>query len=125
MSLFDADPEASPRSKLKLVVAYDGTDFHGFAAQPDVRTVAGVLSKAMDPLAAASIVNWQLAACVIASRRSLNRIVAERGMGSGFAATVYWNAPEPARAAPSAIDNHVAVDSALHPHDEVVVTSYW
>ena len=48
MSLFDADPEASPRPKLKLVVAYDGTDFHGFAAQPDVRTVAGVLSKALE-----------------------------------------------------------------------------
>lgn len=52
MSLFDAEPGASPRSgpaaKLKLVVAYDGTDFHGFAAQPDVRTVAGVLSPALE-----------------------------------------------------------------------------
>ena len=57
MSLFDAGPLSSPgdtpetpgrRSKLKLVVAYDGTDFHGFATQPDVRTVAGVLGKALE-----------------------------------------------------------------------------
>jgi tRNA pseudouridine38-40 synthase len=32
---------------LKLTVAYDGTDFHGFAAQPDVRTVEGVLRDAL------------------------------------------------------------------------------
>lgn len=33
--------------RLKLVVAYDGTDFHGFAPQRDVRTVAGVLAGAL------------------------------------------------------------------------------
>ena len=32
---------------LKLTVAYDGTDFHGFAAQPGTRTVEGVLSEAL------------------------------------------------------------------------------
>ena len=33
--------------RAKLVVAYDGTDFRGFAAQPDVRTVEGVLTEAL------------------------------------------------------------------------------
>ena len=32
---------------LKLTVAYDGTDFHGFAAQRDTRTVAGELGVAL------------------------------------------------------------------------------
>jgi tRNA pseudouridine38-40 synthase len=59
LSLFDADPgaqspasgeagESPQRPKLKLVVAYEGTDFHGFAAQPDVRTVAGTLAPALE-----------------------------------------------------------------------------
>jgi tRNA pseudouridine38-40 synthase len=32
---------------LKLTVAYDGTDFRGFAAQPDQRTVEGILTDAL------------------------------------------------------------------------------
>jgi tRNA pseudouridine38-40 synthase len=48
VSLFDAGPEHDTASKLKLVVAYDGTGFHGFAVQPDVRTVAGALGKALE-----------------------------------------------------------------------------
>lgn len=32
----------------KLVVAYDGTDFHGFAPQPGQRTVAGELGAALE-----------------------------------------------------------------------------
>ncbi|MFO7591717.1 MAG: tRNA pseudouridine(38-40) synthase TruA [Acidimicrobiia bacterium] len=39
--------EAPPVQRLQLVVAYDGTDFRGFAAQPDVRTVEGTLSAAL------------------------------------------------------------------------------
>jgi tRNA pseudouridine38-40 synthase len=38
----------APGDKLKLVVAYDGTDFRGFAAQPDVRTVEGELLDALE-----------------------------------------------------------------------------
>jgi len=32
----------------RLTVAYDGTDFHGWAAQPDLRTVAGELAGALE-----------------------------------------------------------------------------
>jgi tRNA pseudouridine38-40 synthase len=46
VSLFDAVPEGP--SRLKIVLAYDGTGFHGFAPQPDVRTVAGALGKALE-----------------------------------------------------------------------------
>lgn len=46
MSLFDSVPEGA--SKLRIVLAYDGTGFHGFAPQPEVRTVGGVLAKALE-----------------------------------------------------------------------------
>ncbi|AEB47285.1 MULTISPECIES: tRNA pseudouridine(38-40) synthase TruA [Micromonospora] len=36
------------RVRLRLDVAYDGTDFSGWAAQPDRRTVAGVLVQTLD-----------------------------------------------------------------------------
>lgn len=49
-TLFESDESVPGRSKLKLVVAYDGTDFHGFAAQPDVRTVEGVLAKVLEKI---------------------------------------------------------------------------
>ena len=51
VTLFDpAHRAAHPSTKIKLVVAYDGTDFSGFAAQPNqpgVRTVGGVLAEAV------------------------------------------------------------------------------
>ncbi|MEZ5183532.1 MAG: tRNA pseudouridine(38-40) synthase TruA [Acidimicrobiales bacterium] len=54
MTLFDvdpagrADPEAvGPTERLRLVVAYDGTPFHGFAVNEGVRTVAGDLGAAI------------------------------------------------------------------------------
>jgi len=50
VTLFDAaTPDAGP-AQVKLVVAYDGTDFSGFAhqpGQPHVRTVGGVLAQAI------------------------------------------------------------------------------
>jgi tRNA pseudouridine38-40 synthase len=60
VTLFDAGaPEPAPASTgpaaaatgttaVRLVVAYDGTDFHGFAEQPGQRTVAGVLVEALE-----------------------------------------------------------------------------
>jgi tRNA pseudouridine38-40 synthase len=47
VTLFDAAGDEGP-AKVKLVVAYDGTDFHGFAPQPVHRTVGGVLSAAIE-----------------------------------------------------------------------------
>ena len=52
MTLFDesvgpvSPPE--PLVRVRLVLAYDGSAFHGFAAQPGVRTVAGVLTEAIE-----------------------------------------------------------------------------
>jgi tRNA pseudouridine38-40 synthase len=40
-------PFAGADRVLRLTVAYDGTEFHGFAAQPDTRTVEGVLRDAL------------------------------------------------------------------------------
>jgi tRNA pseudouridine38-40 synthase len=34
--------------RLRLTLAYDGTDFHGWAAQPGLRTVEGELRRALD-----------------------------------------------------------------------------
>jgi len=41
-------PAPPSGDRLKLVVAYDGTDFHGFAGQPDVRTVESTLVDALE-----------------------------------------------------------------------------
>ncbi len=37
-----------PTRRLRLLVAYDGSGFHGFAAQPGVTTVAGALGGALE-----------------------------------------------------------------------------
>src|SRR5688572_13203553 len=51
MTLFDAPepaaPDAGPTERIRLVVAYDGAPFHGFARNEGVRTVAGVLTQAI------------------------------------------------------------------------------
>ena len=39
---------AAPSRRVRLVVAYDGTEFRGFALQPGVPTVAGALSAALE-----------------------------------------------------------------------------
>ncbi|GAX89291.1 tRNA pseudouridine(38-40) synthase TruA [Effusibacillus lacus] len=40
---------------IKLTIAYDGTDFHGFQAQPQLRTVQGTLEDALERLTGARI----------------------------------------------------------------------
>lgn len=40
----------APAVRLRLDLAYDGTDFHGWAVQPDRRTVAGVLAAGLTTL---------------------------------------------------------------------------
>jgi len=44
---YDADPTRSDTVRVRLDLAYDGTGFHGWAAQPGLRTVEGVLTDAL------------------------------------------------------------------------------
>jgi tRNA pseudouridine38-40 synthase len=36
--------------KIKLIIAYDGTDFHGWQIQPEVRTVSGEIKSALEKI---------------------------------------------------------------------------
>jgi tRNA pseudouridine38-40 synthase len=49
MTLFD--PPTEPLVRVRALVAYDGTDFHGFAEQPGPRTVGGLLRTAIEQVA--------------------------------------------------------------------------
>jgi tRNA pseudouridine38-40 synthase len=42
--------DAVPVARLRIDLAYDGADFHGFARQPDLRTVQGVVEDALERL---------------------------------------------------------------------------
>ena len=44
--------------RIKLVVAYDGTDFRGWAAQPDLRTIRGTLTEAVRYVSGEEIEIW-------------------------------------------------------------------
>ncbi|MET0904284.1 MAG: tRNA pseudouridine(38-40) synthase TruA [Acidimicrobiales bacterium] len=56
MTLFDEPVDtpaalSEPLVRVRMLVAYDGSGFHGFAAQPGQRTVAGVLAEAIQRVA--------------------------------------------------------------------------
>jgi tRNA pseudouridine38-40 synthase len=57
MTLFDAEAPVTrgPTVRARLVVAYDGSGFHGFAPQPGMPTVAGVLREALEKVLGAPI----------------------------------------------------------------------
>jgi tRNA pseudouridine38-40 synthase len=42
------EPASAEIQRWKLLIAYDGAPFHGFAVQSDVRTVAGALRRALE-----------------------------------------------------------------------------
>ncbi|HUZ20131.1 MAG TPA: tRNA pseudouridine(38-40) synthase TruA [Acidimicrobiales bacterium] len=46
---------SGPLVRVALGVAYDGSGFHGFAAQPDQRTVAGALGEALEAITGAPV----------------------------------------------------------------------
>lgn len=50
MTLFDPVPPAppAPTVRVRMLVAYDGSGFHGYAENPGVRTVAGTLRDALE-----------------------------------------------------------------------------
>jgi tRNA pseudouridine38-40 synthase len=51
VTLFDPAPQPpddTPTVRVRLVVAYDGSGFHGFAENTGVRTIAGVLRPALE-----------------------------------------------------------------------------
>jgi tRNA pseudouridine38-40 synthase len=53
VTLFDelaetAGPSEDRPHRVRMTVAYDGAQFHGFAAQPEVPTVAGALARAIE-----------------------------------------------------------------------------
>ncbi len=55
MSLFDSPAGLEGGCRVALLVAYDGTNFVGFAEQPERRTVAGVLKEAIAKIAGAEV----------------------------------------------------------------------
>jgi tRNA pseudouridine38-40 synthase len=95
----------SGTATLKLTVAYDGTDFHGFAVQPDERTVEGELTAALtrvlrEPVALscagrtdAGVHAWnQVVSCNVADDTDLD--VVQRSVNSQLAPEIVVRSAE-------------------------------
>ena len=63
---------------MRLTVAYDGTDFRGFAAQPDMRTVEGVLSEALEQVLRADDLSLSCAGRTDAGVHAWGQVVSSR-----------------------------------------------
>jgi len=91
VTLFDAGvpaPAPAPAStNVRLVVAYDGTDFHGFSAQPDQRTVQGVLVEAIEQMLRAPLDDFAVAGRTDAGVHAAGQVVSFR-VAPGAGATV-------------------------------------
>ncbi len=96
MSLFDAGherPASAPApapARFKLTVAYDGTGFHGFAAQRDVRTVEAVLGDAL-----AKVLRSSVATLRLTKWRRYRYMIVNRPEPDPFLARYSWWVPEP------------------------------
>ena len=51
---FNSESDSETLTRFRLVFSYDGTDFYGWAKQPDLRTVQGELLKALETVFGAS-----------------------------------------------------------------------
>lgn len=107
-----ADLTVAPRpaavERVRLVVAYDGTDFHGFAPQHAQRTVAGSLTKALQTKVRheveltcagrtdAGVHAWgQVVSCDLAAGTDLERL--HRGLNSLLAPEIVVRSVEAVR----------------------------
>ena len=86
----ESGPEGPARTHLALTVAYDGTDFRGFAAQPDQRTVAGELVPALAETLRSEVIDFVGAGRTDAGVHAWGQVVS-------FATEVDVHPPELAR----------------------------
>jgi len=89
----------------KLVVAYDGTDFHGWQSQPGQRTVQGVLEAALQDLVGGDLVR-------VAGAGRTDRGVHARGQVASFSAPTRLPAPALAPALNARLPGDVRVCSS-------------
>ena len=55
MTLFEPEPDEAAVQRVRLLVAYDGSGFHGFAENADVATVGGTLRRHLETVLRAPV----------------------------------------------------------------------